>query len=111
MDDAALVLVVTTAPSPEVAEELVAGLVEARLVACGSVVPGVTSIYRWEGRVAREGEVLVVLKTVRSRVDGVFRRLSETHPYELPELITVTVDEASQAYCRWVRQETIEVSA
>ena len=62
-------------------------------------------------RVARESEVLVVLKTVRSRVDDVFRRLAETHPYEVPELVAVTVEEASQAYRQWVRRETIEVSA
>lgn len=111
MADEDLVLVMTTAPNPEVANGLVEGLVEARLVACGNVVPGLTSIYRWEGAMAREAEVLVLLKTVRSRVEDVFRRLSETHPYELPELVTVRVDEASHAYCRWVRQETIEVSA
>lgn len=111
MSDADLVLVVTTVPSREVGDALVAGLVEARLIACGNLVPGVSSIYRWEGRVAREEEVLVLMKTVRSRVDELFRRISDTHPYELPELVTVTVDEASNAYCRWVRQETTEVSA
>ena len=111
MSDGTLVLVVTTAPSVEVAERLVEGLVEARLVACGNLLSGVTSLYRWEGRVARESEVLVVLKTVRSRVDDVFRRLAETHPYEVPELVAVTGEEASHAYRQWVRRETIEVSA
>ena len=111
MADDDLVLVLTTAPDAGVAEALVSGLVEARLIACGNVIPGLTSLYRWDGRVARESEVLVLMKTVRARVDDVFRNLSDAHPYELPELVTVTVDDASHAYCRWVRQETIEVSA
>ena len=105
-----LALVLTTAPSRTAAEALAGQLVEERRIACANLVPGVGSVYRWEGATRHEEEVLVVMKTVASEVERLFDRIAELHPYDVPELIAVPVAAASQAYCRWVRQETIEVS-
>ena len=107
----ALALVLTTVPSPEAGETLVRNLLEERLVACGSLVPGLISLFRWEGRLEREAETLLVLKTPRERVEPLLARIEALHPYELPELLAVPVEAASHAYCRWVRQETLEVNA
>lgn len=107
----ALALVLSTLPDRGAAERLAERLVEERLIACANLVPGVVSIYRWEGRVQREEEVVVVMKTPRSLVERLFRRVSELHPYEVPELVSLPAGEVSNAYCRWVRQETIEVTA
>ena len=106
-----MVVVLTTLPDARRAEELVARLVQERVIACANIVPGLLSLYRWEGEVAREEEVLVLCKTVRSRVEALFGRITELHPYELPELVALSTADVSEAYCRWVRQETIEVSA
>jgi periplasmic divalent cation tolerance protein len=106
-----LVLVLTTTPARPAAESLARRLVDERRIACASLVAGVGSVYRWEGAVRHEEEVLVVMKTVASEVERLFERIAELHPYDVPELIAVPVAAASQAYCRWVRQETIEVSA
>ena len=101
----------TTVRDPETGERLVRQLVEERLVACGNLLGGMTSIYRWAGEVTREGELLVLLKARRAGVEQVFARVAELHPYEVPELVALPVIEVSDAYGRWVRQETIEVTA
>lgn len=106
-----LAIVVTTVPSDEVGDALARRLVEERRIACANLLPGVGSVYRWEGEVRREQEVLVVMKTAATEVERLFERIAELHPYDVPELIAVPVAAASQAYCRWVRQETIEVNA
>jgi periplasmic divalent cation tolerance protein len=106
-----LALVLSTLPDRAAAERLVAQLVEERLIACGNLLPGVVSIFRWSDAVQREEEVLVLMKTPPSLVERLFQRIAELHPYEVPELVSLSVDAVSNAYCRWVRQETIEVSA
>lgn len=104
-------LVLTTVPDRETGEALAQRLVEEHLIACANLLPGVTSIYRWKGRVERESELLVLMKTPASRVAEVFGRVAELHPYEVPELIAVPVEAVSAAYAGWVREETTEESA
>ena len=106
-----LTVVLTTVPDRETGERLVRALVDERLVACGSLVPGLTSIYRWEGRVETSSELLVLLKTPAERIAELFERVAELHPYELPELVALPARAVSEAYSRWVRDETIEVNA
>jgi periplasmic divalent cation tolerance protein len=110
-DGADIVFVVTTIDDAAAAERLVHGLLDEGLIACGNVIPGVTSIYRWKGEVERAGEVLIVLKTRVTLVEALFSRAAELHPYELPELVALPVHTVSHAYSAWVRQETNEVSA
>lgn len=109
--DTDVALVLTTVPDAEQGERLVSRLVEERLVACGNLVPGLTSIFRWEGDISRETELLVLLKARASRLEALFARVAELHPYEVPELLTLPVDAGSSAYCRWVREETEGVGA
>jgi len=104
-------LVLTTVPDQETGERIVRQLVDERLVACGNLVPGVTSIYRWRGEVQREGEVLLLLKTRADAVDRLFRRVPEIHPYEVPELLVFPASAGHPPYCGWVVEETAEVGA
>lgn len=99
-------VVLVTAPSPEVARDIARALVEARLIACANVVPGVRSIYRWEGRVEEDEEVLLVLKTRAEHCEAVAARVNALHPYALPEVIALPVTEGSRSYLDWVRGET-----
>lgn len=98
--------VLMTAPDAEVAEALATVLVEERLAACASVVPGVTSIYRWEGEVQRDQEVLMVLKTTAERLPRLVDRAGGLHPYEVPEILSLPVDGGLDDYLRWVAAET-----
>lgn len=106
-----LVLVLTTVPDQKTGDELVRALVAERLAACGSLLPGLTSIYRWKGSVESSAELLVLLKTPAARAPALFRRVAELHPYEVPELVALPTHAVSEAYSRWVRDETIEVIA
>jgi periplasmic divalent cation tolerance protein len=104
MTDARVVLV--TAPDEETAVGLARTLVEERLIACGNVVPGVRSIYRWEGAVQEDAEVLLILKTAESRVNLLATRVRALHPYDLPEVIVLTVSGGAEAYLDWVIAES-----
>ncbi len=100
MTDALVVLVTT--PSPERAAEIARALVEERLAACGNVVPGLRSIYRWEGKVQDEEEALLLLKTTRARFEALRDRVLALHPYEVPEVIAVPVEAGHAPYLAWV---------
>jgi periplasmic divalent cation tolerance protein len=107
VDDAAATAVVfSTAPSAEVAETIARALLDERLIACASLLPGVTSLYRWQGAVQRDAEVLMVMKTRRERVPALLRRLPGLHPYDVPEALALPVVDGLPAYCRWVMDET-----
>ncbi len=101
MTDAVLVLV--TAPSAGKAAEIARVLVEERLCACGNVVSGLRSIYRWEGAVQDEAEALLVLKTERRLVPALKERLPALHPYDVPELLVLPVEDGLAAYLAWIR--------
>jgi len=102
------VIAFTTAPTAEAARALVTALVERRLVACGTVVPGATSVYWWHGAVERQEEALVVLKTTTQRWEELAAAVSGLHPYDVPELVALPVVSGLPAYLRWVSEETAE---
>jgi periplasmic divalent cation tolerance protein len=97
--------VVTTIGSLDDARRLAAALVEQRLAACVQLEPQLESHYRWEGRVCAEPEVRLTLKTVPQRLAEVQAFFAQHHPYDLPQLIWQPLA-ASEAYARWVREET-----
>lgn len=104
-------LVLTTVPSREVGEGMVRELIEERLIACANLVPELISIFRWQSEIQKETEILILMKTSHSNVPRLYERVSELHPYEVPELLTLSVESASNAYRRWVLSETNEVGA
>ena len=101
-------VVLVTAPSADVGRALARSVVEAGLAACVNVVPGVTSVYRWDGAVQEDDEVLLVLKTTDTGVDALRGRVLELHPYDVPEFLVLPVTDGSRPYLDWV---TAAVSA
>src|SRR5262249_12603655 len=99
-------VVLVTGPDAETGARSARALVEERPIACGNPVPGVRSIYRWEGRVADEAEVLLLLKTRASRCAAVAARVNALHPYALPEVVALPVVDGSEAYLDWVLAES-----
>jgi periplasmic divalent cation tolerance protein len=100
----------TTAPSAEDGRRLAKALVESGLVACGTVIPGCVSVYRWSGAVEQQDEVMVVLKTTAERWPDLAAALPGLHPYEVPELIALPVVRGHGPYLRWVSNETSEAA-
>jgi periplasmic divalent cation tolerance protein len=95
-------VVLVTLPDAASAEALVERLVEERVVACGNLVPGLTSIYRWQGRVERAEEVLVLFKTTAEGAERLIRRVPELHPYDVPEVLVLPVEAGHGPYLQWV---------
>jgi len=110
MSNASCQLILCTCPNSAIAEQLASLLVEQRLAACINIVPGLTSIYRWQGKIEKDTEVLLLIKTTQDRYAGVESAIQQHHPYELPEIIAVTVDEGSPDYLRWITSSMEDVS-
>ena len=101
-----IVFLYATAPDAEVAAALARTLVEERLIACGNVLPGVRSVYRWEGAVTEESEAVLLCKTTADRADAALARLAELHPYEVPAITRFDAAGALPAFAAWVGEET-----
>jgi periplasmic divalent cation tolerance protein len=99
-------LLYSTVSSVKDAENIADKLVVDRLAACVSFVPRITSVYRWEGRLERESETLLIIKTASDKVDQTISRLKELHPYEVPEIIVLPIERAFDPYVEWVVAET-----
>jgi len=100
MSDHAVILV--TAPSVTEAEQIATLLLDRRLIACANLVPGVTSLFRWEGKIDRADEVLLVMKTRQDLVARVTQAVVEAHSYEVCEAIALPIIGGSEAYVRWI---------
>jgi periplasmic divalent cation tolerance protein len=94
--------VLVTVPDPAAGEALGRTLVEERLAACANVVPGIVSVYRWEGTVQRDSEALVILKTTAAGVEALRDRIVRLHPYDVPEVLALPVVGGHGPYLRWV---------
>lgn len=97
-----ILVVLVTAPDADTAARIARTVVEERLAACGNIVPGLRSIYRWQGAVQDEPEVLLVLKTRRDAMEALRARVVALHPYEVPEVIALPVEAGHAPYLAWV---------
>ena len=97
-------IVLTTTGSEEEARTIARGLVNRRLAACVNIVPKVTSIYRWQGKVEEANEWLLVVKTTAAAFVQVREAIAELHSYDLPECITLTIEDGSPNYLRWIEE-------
>ena len=104
MSDELIVLVTTS--NAEEAARIADVLVSERLAACVNIVPGIESIYRWEGKVTRDHESLMIIKTTAERYDELERRVKELHSYTTPEVIALKIERGSEQYLNWLRDST-----
>lgn len=99
-------LVLCTCPTEDIATPLARQLVDEHLAACVNLLPQMRSIYRWQGKIHCDAEVLLLIKTATERLDQLKQRLLELHPYELPEIIAVNIDSGLPRYLDWIVRET-----
>jgi len=95
-----------TCPDPATAERIATALVEERLAACVNQLPGLRSIYRWQGQLERADEVLLLIKTTAGRFQLLCARIKDLHPAELPEVLAVEAAAGLPAYLDWVAAQT-----
>ncbi len=101
-------LIYVTAASAEQAKTIGRALVEAKLVACVNILGGVTSIYRWQGAVVEDGEVVLLAKTRSARVDAVIDTVKSHHGYECPCIVVLPIIGGNPPFLDWIGQETAE---
>jgi periplasmic divalent cation tolerance protein len=100
-----LVVLVTTSTRDEAAS-IAEALVSERLAACVNIVAAIESIYRWEGKVTRDSEALMIIKTTSERYPELERRVKELHSYTTPEVIAMRIERGSAQYLNWLRDST-----
>lgn len=97
-------ILLTTFSDRESSVVVVRQLLEESLIACGTILPGATSLYLWEGKIEEASEVILLIKTDQERSVPCMARLKEIHPYDVPEIILLEPEEVSGAYASWVRE-------
>jgi periplasmic divalent cation tolerance protein len=97
------IVVVTTVGTEEQAYQIARELVARRQAACVNVLPGVRSIYRWKGKICKDGELLLVIKTLEGEFDGVAETIRELHSYDLPEILSFNVSHGEKNFLDWIR--------
>ena len=100
-----LLVVVTSLPNTETAKNLARALVDARMAACVQLMGGIQSIYRWEGKICEEQEVLLSAKTTDSKWSEISAFIQSTHPYDLPEILAFSPEQYEKQYGKWVESE------
>jgi periplasmic divalent cation tolerance protein len=100
-----LLVVITSLPTLEQAQTIARKLVENRLAACVQIQQGVKSIYRWDGKICEENEVLLSAKTSRALWEEIQVFIQNNHPYDLPEIMAFTPADYEQQYGQWVEAE------
>ena len=98
-------VVLITAPDQESAERIARALVERRICACCNLVGGVHSIFRWQGEVQSQAEILIIAKTTRDRRDQLERALAELHPYDVPECVVIRPSHVAAPYSDWLQAQ------
>ncbi len=92
-------------PNIETGRMLAKGLLEKKLCACVNILPQVTSLYPWEGKIVEEVEAVLLIKTTEERAKAVSDWLEKHHPYEIPAILTISLDDAHQPFVNWVKSE------
>ncbi len=99
-------MVLSTIDQRSTALDLAHQLVNENLVACVNIIPGISSVYKWQGKIEESSEILLVLKSTEDRVRAMMTRLQELHPYDVPEILVLPVEGGSVAYREWVEKVT-----
>ncbi len=97
-----LQIVLCSVPDTDTAETIAGTLVTEQLAACVNIIPGITSVYRWEGAVEKDPELLLLIKTAAHAWPLLEQRIRSLHPYELPEIIAVPIKTGQKDYIKWI---------
>jgi len=99
-------VVLVTCPDRETGVKIAGRLVEERLAACVNLLDSVTSIYRWKDAIQQDAETLLIIKTRTACFEALARRVTELHPYEVPEVIACDITAGNAPYLKWIEETT-----
>jgi periplasmic divalent cation tolerance protein len=96
------IVVVTTVGTEEQANLIARELIARRQAACVNIVPAIRSIYRWKGKICKDGELLLIIKTLEGEFEGISATIRELHNYELPEILSFQVTRGEERFLDWI---------
>src|SRR5688572_33463800 len=96
------IVVMTTVGTEEQANLIAREIVARRQAACVNIVPGIRSIYRWKGKICKDGELLLIVKTLEGEFEGIMATIRELHSYELPEILSFSVSHGERRFLEWI---------
>jgi len=105
------IVVVTTVGTEEQAYLIAREIVARRQAACVNIVPGIRSIYRWKGKICKDGELMLIVKTLEDELEGVMDTIRELHSYEIPEILSFNVSHGEQRFLEWIAGSVDKESA
>jgi len=100
-------LVLSTVPTQKKARELARALVQNRLAACVNIIPGLYSIFRWQGKIDKANEFLLLIKTTKPLFPALLNFLKNRHPYKVPEIVSLPIQGGNQEYLRWIETSVL----
>lgn len=100
-------IVLVTTHEKSDAESIACKLVEEKLAACVNILPSIKSIYRWNGRIEKSGEDLLIFKTNQDNLDELIKRVKELHSYDVPEILAFQIEKGSEEYLEWLKDNII----
>lgn len=102
------IVVLSTCSSPREAERIAREVVEKKLAACVNIVTGMRSVYRWQGAIQEEGEVLLLIKSSRALFNDLRAQIEKMHSYEVPEIIATPIVDGAAPYLQWLDRELVK---
>ncbi|MCD6374044.1 MAG: divalent-cation tolerance protein CutA [Caldisericaceae bacterium] len=98
------IVVFCTTPDQKTAEQIAQTVVEEKLAACCNLISNLTSIYFWQGKIQKDSEVLLIIKTDKKLFSKLEVKIKEMHPYEVPEIISMAIEQGNKAYLNWIHE-------
>ena len=95
-------LIYVTAPDLSAAETIATAVVSEKLAACANLLDGILSLFHWEGKLCREKETVLILKTTGEQAETLIRRIRQLHPYECPCIVSLPIDGGNPAFLQWI---------
>ena len=99
------ILILCTINDIQKAKEISQKLLEEKLIACSNIIPNINSLYRWEGKICEDNEFLLILKSRKDLFEEINSIITNIHPYEIPEIISVDIKDGNDAYIEWLNRE------
>jgi periplasmic divalent cation tolerance protein len=98
------IIVFCTTPSKDISMQIATECVNKKIAACCNILPGITSVYQWQGKLEKADEQLLILKSTEDKFKAIENTINEIHPYEVPEIISVKINAGNKAYLNWINQ-------
>lgn len=98
------IIVICTSPSADISTQIAEECINKKIAACCNIVPGITSVYEWQGKIEKSDEQLLILKSTEENFKALENTINFLHPYEVPEIISVKISNGNESYLKWIKQ-------